>query len=97
MVRVKQDRGAKKKEPWWKRGLDWLVKELNKDFGRVNALLEKKRIKKKQSNDLQRKDKIRHKNLSSVRKDIKQRIKAKVAKIKRYCNRISQFNQDRAF
>ena len=73
------------------------VKELNKNLGRVNALLEKKHIKKKLSDDLQRKYKIRQKRLSTVREEIKHRIAAIVAKIKRYSNRISQFNQNKTF
>ena len=97
LIRVKKDRGAKKQKPWWERRLERQVKELNEDLGRVNALLEKKRITKKHSDDLQRKYKIRPKRLSTVREEIKQRIAGKVVKIKIYSNRISQFNQNEIF
>ena len=33
---------GEKKQPWWKRRLESQVKELNKDLGRLNALLEGK-------------------------------------------------------
>ena len=38
---------SEKKQPWWKRRLESQVKELNKDLGRLNAMLEGKKMKKK--------------------------------------------------
>ena len=42
-----------KKQPWWKRRLESQVKELNKDLGRLNALLEGKKMKKKHQDEVQ--------------------------------------------
>ena len=38
---------SEKKQPWWKRRLESKNKELKKDLGRLNAMLEGKRMKKK--------------------------------------------------
>ena len=38
---------SEKKQPWWKRRLESKVKELKKDLGRLNAMLEGKKMKKK--------------------------------------------------
>ena len=37
---------GEKKQPWWKRRVEGQVKELNKNLGRLNALLEGKKMKK---------------------------------------------------
>ena len=45
---------GEKKQPWWKRRLESQVKELNKDLGRLNALLECKKMKKNHQDNLQK-------------------------------------------
>ena len=72
---VKCEGGKKSKEPWWKRRLEGQVKQLNKDLGRVNASIEKKSVKEKYKDELERKYKIR-------RKDYKLRKKKYVKKSK---------------
>ena len=47
MLGVKSKSKEKRKEPWWKRRLEGQVKELKRDLGRVNALVERKTVKKK--------------------------------------------------
>ena len=42
----KQKTKVEKKQPWWKRKLESQAKELNKDQGRLNALLQGKKMKK---------------------------------------------------
>ena len=74
------------------------VKEMNQDLGRINTLLEKKPIKKKKhSRRLQRKYNMKMKGLKVAREEIKQKIKAKVGKITRYQNGLSQYQQKRMF
>ena len=87
----------KGKEPWWKRRLENKTKELNKDLGHINSLIEKERLKYKARKRLENKYKIKQKSLTLVREEIKQRIKATTGKIKRYDNRISQYQQNRTF
>ena len=47
---------GEKKQPWWKRRLQSQVKELNKDLGRLNALLEGWKMKKKHQDNLQKRN-----------------------------------------
>ena len=71
-------------EPWWKRRMEAQVKQLNKDLGHINTLIERKNIKKKQKDGLERRYKSKQKGLPVTREEIKERIKAKNNKIKRY-------------
>ena len=84
-------------EPWWKRRLEKQVKELQRDLGRVDALIKNKTLKKKFLDHLQKKYRIRQKGPTTVREEIQQRIVAKIGKIKRYTNRVAQFKQNRGF
>ena len=86
-----------KKEPWWKRRLEKQVRELNIDLGRVNTLIQSGQIKRKYKDDLERRYKTRQKGLRTIREEIKQRIAAKIGKIKRYSNRVNQYHQNRVF
>ena len=83
LLKISINNKRNRKEPWWKRRLDEQVKKLHRDFGRMNALIEKKVVKKKESGALQRKYKLKQKGLQIV-KELKQRIKAKNGKITRY-------------
>ena len=82
-----------KKQPWWKRRLESQVKELNKDLGRLNALLEGKKMKK----NTRMRYKLKEKGKPKVKEEILQRIKAKTAKINRHQQRVSQFQQNGFF
>ena len=73
------------------------VKELNKDLGRINALLEGKTMKKRHQDNLQKMYKLKKKGKPKEKKKILQRIKAKTAKINRYQQRVSQFQQNKFF
>ena len=66
---------GEKKQPWWKRRLESQVKELNKDLGRLNALLEGMMMKKKHQNKLQNRYKLKEKGKPKVKEEILQRIK----------------------
>ena len=68
-----------------------------KDLGFINKLMEKKTVKKKWRKVLEVKYKIHKKKLTVVQEEIKQRVIAKQQKIKRYQNRINQFQQNRTF
>ena len=87
----------RKKKPCWKRGLEGKLKELSQDLDFVNNLLEKRNVKKKHKDRLERKYNIQRKRLNIVREEIKQRIKAVGANIKRFNSRINQYQQNRMF
>ena len=84
-------------EPWWKRRMEAHVKQLNKDLGHINTLIERENIEKKHKNGLERRHKLKRKGLPVTREEIKERIKAKNKKIKRYQSRINQYQQNRTF
>ena len=48
----KQKTKVEKKQPSWKRKLESQAKELNKDPGRLNALLQGKKMKKEKKDNL---------------------------------------------
>ena len=78
-----------KKESWWKRQLERTLEEVSRDLDFANNLLEKKNIKRKHKDRLERKNNIRRKRLNIVREEMKQRIKAVGAKIKRFNSQIN--------
>ena len=63
----------------------------------MNNLIEKRNIKKKHKDRLEKRYNIRRKRLNIVREEMKQRIKALGAKIKRFNSRINQYQQNRMF
>ena len=71
-------------EPWWKRGIEGQVKKLNKDLENINTLIERKNKKKKHKDGLERRYKMKRRGLPLTREEIKERIKAKNSKIKKY-------------
>lgn len=95
MVKEKQEK--QNWEPWWKRRLDGKVKEMKMDLEIIEKLIEKKIVKKKQRDRLERKYNTKQKKLTVIKEEIRQRITAKKEKIKRYQNRINQFRQNRTF
>ena len=88
---------VEKKQSWWKRRLESQVKELDKDLGRLNALLEGKKMKKKHQYNLQKRYLLKERRKPNVKEEMLQRIKAKTAKISRYQQRVSQFQHNSFF
>ena len=69
------------KGPWWKRRLEGKLKELSRDLDFMSNLPEKRKIKKKYKDRLERKYSIRRKRLNVVREEMKQQIKTVGVKI----------------
>ena len=88
---------GERRQPWWKRRLESQVKELNKDLGRLHALLKGKKMKKKHQDNLQKRYKLKEKEKPKVKGEILQRINVKTGKINRYHQRVSQFQENRFF
>ena len=68
-----------------------------KDLGHINTLIERKNLKKKHKDGLERRYKLKRTGLPVVREEIKERIKVKNNKIKRYQSRINQYQQNCTF
>ena len=84
-------------EPWWKKRMEAQVKQLHKDLGHINTLNEREKIKKKHKDWLERRYKMKRMGLAVTRQEIKERIKTKNSKTKRYQSRINKYQQNRTF
>ena len=78
---VKRELGSKPKEPLWKRRLEGQVKQLNKDLGRINAIIEKKSVREKYRDELERKYKIRRRGPQVAKEEIRQKPKLRLVKL----------------
>ena len=93
---VKIDKVAWRKEPMWKRRLQKKIKELRKDFSQLEA------SKHKDSNfrhweRLERKFSIIVKSLNVVIEELKKRVTAIAAKVRRYQGPVDSYRQNRLF
>ena len=84
-----------KKEPYWKRRIMGDLERLRRDLGRIQAWFKGqwKKSKEGEKERLNRRYRLREKGFKTTMEEIRQRIVAKAAKIKRYTNRIRQFNE----
>ncbi|XP_063599561.1 uncharacterized protein LOC134775881 [Penaeus indicus] len=89
----------KAKEPWWKRRSEDQIQQLRKDISHLEDLSKEKLRKKKESisERLERKCLVKKKGTKVAIEELKQRVQAKAAKVKRYENRINQYRQNRMF
>ena len=99
---VQEELGVKRKEKkqkmlWWKKGLCDQVASLRKDLSRVDRIKQGKLKNQQQATRLEKKYNISKKGIMVVAEELKQRIIAVSAKIKRYNERHNQFVQNRLF
>ena len=94
---VKIDKVAGRKESMWKRRLQNKIKELRKDLSQLEAPKDKDISNFRHWERFERKYSIRVKILNVVIEDLKQRITAIAAKVRRYQGRIDSYRQNRLF
>ena len=94
---VKIDKIAGRKEPMWKRRLQNKIKELRKDLSQLEASKDKDISNFRHWERLERKYSIRVKRLNVVIEELKQRITAIAAKVRRYQERVDSYRQNRLF
>ena len=94
---VKIDKVDGRKEQMWKRRLENKIKKLRKDVSQLEASKDKGISNFRHWERLERKYSIRVKRLNIVIKDLKQRITAIAAKVKRYRGRADSYRQNRLF
>ena len=82
---------------WWKRRLEGQINELRKDLSRIEQMDRGAMKNSDMRNRLMKKYQVKGKGMSVVKEEIKQRVKAKAAKVKRYDDRVRQFHQNRLF
>jgi hypothetical protein len=86
-----------RKEPWWKRRIEGNIRKLS---GHISMMDRMKRGELKRMGVirmLERKYWIKRKGLSIVLEELKQRVIAKRAKLKRYEQRVRQYQQNKLF
>ena len=88
-----------RKEPRWKRRIENEIRRLRHDVNILSTDLKGELGKKKRHKlrDLEEKYRVKTKGIRTVIEELKQRMLAKSAKIKRYEQRITQFRQNRIF
>ena len=94
---VKIDKVAGRKEPMRKRRLQNKIKELRKVLSQLEASKDKDISNFRHCERLERKYSIRIKRLNVVIEELKQRINAIAAKIRRYQGWIDSYRQNRLF
>ena len=94
---LKQTTQKQSKMPWWQRRIEEDIKRIKKD---INLLEREKRGELRKSGkmeQLEKKYNIKGKGITTVLEELKQRILAKAAKIKRYDQRRTQYKQNILF
>ena len=94
---VKIDKVAWREEPIWKRRLHKKIKELRKDLSQLEASKDKDICNFRHWKRLERKYSIGVKRLNVVIEELKQRITAIAAKVRRYQARVDSCRQNRLF
>ena len=94
---MKIDEVAERKEPMWKKRLQKTIKELRKDLNQLEASKDKVISNFRHWERLERKHNIRVKRMNVVIEELKQRITAIAAKVRRYQGRVDSYRQNRLF
>ena len=81
----------------WKRRLQNKIKELRKDLSQLEASKDKDISNFRHWERLERKYSIRVKRLNAVIEELKQKITAIAAKVRRYQGRVDSFRENRLF
>ena len=94
---VKIGKVAGRKEPMWKRRLQNKIKDLRKDLSQLGASKDKGFSNFRHWERLERKYSIRVKRLNVAVEELKQRITAIAAKLRRYQGWVDSYRQNRLF
>ena len=87
-----------KKDPWWKRRIEEKIAQDRADISQLVEMKKGTMLKKKITDGLNRRHPLlKKKGLPCVIEELKQRLRAKAAKIKRYTSRCENFKQNRLF
>ena len=95
--------GAKKREttsmaePWWKRRLNGQIAKLRKDLSRLDKWKSNQLKSMAVKEQLETRYKVKKKGIEVVIEELKQRVVAKAAKVKRYEGRVEQYRQNRMY
>ena len=96
-LEVKIDKVAGRKEPMWNRRVQNKIQQLSKDLSQLEASKDKDISNLRHKERLKRKYSIRVKRLNVVIEELKQRINAIAAKVRRYQGGVDSYRQNRLF
>ena len=94
---VKIDKVVGRKKPMWNRRLQNKIKELRKDLSQLEASEDKGVSNFRHKERLERKYSFRVKRLNVIIVELKQRITAIAAKVRRYQGRVDSYRKNRLF
>ena len=87
IIKIKEIRNKKKGEPFWKRRTESKVNEIHKDVSLIERWDTGMLRKQSQKTRLDHLYRVKRKGYKRAAEELKQRIKAKAATLKRYKNR----------
>ena len=86
------------KEPYWKRRIRAKIQQDRSDISRLEEMKKGKKLKDKIVNDLKRRHPLlQKKGIKVIQEELKQRVTAKAAKIKRFDSRRKQYTHNKIF
>ena len=86
------------KDPMWKRRIEEKIQQDRKDLSHLKILSDGGQLKKKTSDGLERRHPLlKKKGLKTIMEELKQRVKAKAAKIKRFKQRCDRYKEGKLF
>ena len=94
---IKINKVAERKEPMWRKRLQNKIKKTRKDLSQLESSKDKEVSSVRHWQTLERKYSIRSKTLSAVIEELKQRIVAIAAKVRRYEERVDRFRLNKIF
>ena len=96
VVRNKRN-NKKKEEPFWKKRIESNINALHKYVSLIERRETRMLRKDSQKTSLDHLYRVKRKGYKRAAEELKQRIKAKAASLKRYKNRVKQHRQNRLF
>ena len=96
LLGIKKRKGTNQ-QPWWKRRMQAKIQNLRKDLIKLEELKNNNLRSERKTELLERQYHIKNKRINAVVEELKQRIKAKTAKTRKYEERSNQFMQNRLF
>ena len=97
LLGIKEIRNKKKEEPFWKRRIESKINALHKDVSLTERCKTGMLRKESQSTRLDHLYRVKRKGYKRAAEELKQRIKAKAATLKRCKNRVNQYRQNKLF
>ena len=90
-----RSKNKKESEPWWKRRIKKSINKVRKHINILECHQRGKIRRKEKYEELERKYNIKKKGIRTVIEELKQRLHAKAAKLKRYEERVNQYKINR--